>query len=82
MKRPVAQITSLQLTTNAQLQSMVCDFKWFMLLLGEDHWGLAPAQRQAEHATAWQRGARRPPNRVASSLYRSLEWVNSRARIV
>lgn len=43
MKRLVAQITSLQLTTNTQLQSVVRGFKWLMLLPGEDHWGLAAA---------------------------------------
>lgn len=65
----VARVTSLRPTT-------ACDFKWPMLLPGGDHWGLASAWRQAEHGTAWQHRARRPP-----SLHRSLEQVNSRARM-
>ena len=55
MKRPAAQMTSLQLTTNAQLQSTVRGFKRLVLLPGEGHLGLALARRQAEHGTAWQR---------------------------
>lgn len=49
MKRPMAQITSLQLPTNTWLQSEVHGFRRLVLLPG-DHWGLAPAWRQKDRA--------------------------------